>query len=93
MKADTKKRADHRAKIIQGQIKALVSSIEDEKYCVDIITQSLAIQKSLKSLNKLVLENHLQTHVKDGMSGGSEKEKDVLIKELVSLYELYSVRQ
>ncbi len=93
MKADTKKRADHRAKIIEGQIKTLVASIEEDKYCVDIITQSLAVQKSLKSLNKLVLENHLQTHVKEGLSEGSEKEKDVLIEELVSLYELYSIRQ
>lgn len=89
---DIKKRATHRSKIIEGQFKALVKAIEDEKYCIDILTQSLAIQKSLRSLNKLVLENHLQTHVKEGMSEGTVKEKDLLLAELLQLYELSNVR-
>ncbi len=62
MIADIKKRAIHRTKIIEGQFKGLEKMIEDEKYCMDILTQSLAIQKSLASLNKLILENHLRTH-------------------------------
>jgi len=93
MNTDIKKRASHRSKIIEGQFKALVKAIEDEKYCIDILTQSLAIQKSLRSLNKLVLENHLNTHIKEGLSSGSEQDKQVLIDEMVSLYELYGVRQ
>jgi Metal-sensitive transcriptional repressor len=36
--------------------------IENEDYCVDIITLSLAVQKSLGSLSKLLVENHLRTH-------------------------------
>ena len=66
--------------------------IEKEEYCVDIITQSLAIQKSLSSLNKLILENHLKTHVKDNFSSGEEKKQDAAIKELLTLYELTHVR-
>ncbi|MBP7018568.1 metal-sensitive transcriptional regulator, partial [Candidatus Saccharibacteria bacterium] len=50
---DIKKRAVHRSKILDGQFKALTKAIEEEKYCIDILVQSLAIQKSLKSLNKL----------------------------------------
>ena len=89
---EIKKRATHRSKIIEGQFKALVTAIEDEKYCVDILTQSLAIQQSLKSLNKLVLENHLRTHVKEGMGSDDSEAQDVLIKELIDLYELSAVR-
>ena len=59
---DLKKRALHRTKIIEGQVRGLQKAIESEDYCVDIITQSLAIQKSLASLNKLLVENHLRTH-------------------------------
>ena len=89
---DIKKRAVHRSKILDGQFKALTKAIEEEKYCIDILVQSLAIQKSLKSLNKLILENHMKTHVSHGMSEGDDKEKDRLISELLDIYELTSVR-
>ena len=89
---DIKKRATHRSKIIEGQFKGLVKAIEEEKYCIDILTQSLAIQQSLKSPNKLILENHLKTHVKDGMGASNDDTQEALIKELLELYELTSVR-
>ena len=92
MIADIKSRAVHRSKILDGQIKALTKAIEEEKYCIDILVQSLAIQKSLKSLNKLVLENHMKTHVSHGMSEGNDKEKNQLISELLDIYELTNVR-
>lgn len=92
MLSDIKKRASHRAKIIEGQIKGLHKAVDNEAYCIDIITQSLAIQRSLRSLNKLILENHLQTHVKHGMETGSSKEQEELIAELIQLYDLSNVR-
>ena len=60
---DLKKRALHRTKIIEGQVRGLQKAIESEDYCVDIITQSLAAQKALGSVNKLVAENHIKTHI------------------------------
>lgn len=80
---DIKKRALHRSKILHGQFNGLEKAIENEDYCIDILTQSLAIQKSLRSLNKLILENHLKTHV---------KVKGKAIEELLDLYELSNVR-
>src|SRR6188768_2776937 len=44
MIADLKKRALHRSKILEGQMRGLEKMIENEDYCMDIITQSLAIQ-------------------------------------------------
>lgn len=89
---DIKQRALHRSKILQGQLKGLEKMIESEEYCLDIITQSLAIQKSLGSLNKLILENHLRTHVKDNLSSPTHKKQEDAIKELLSLYELTHIR-
>lgn len=66
--------------------------IENEEYCMDILTQSLAMQKSLASLNKLMLENHLKTHVKHMLSSGDPAEFDKATKELLELYELNNVR-
>ena len=66
--------------------------IDNEEYCMDIITQSLAIQKSLASLNKLMVENHLKTHVTENMASGKEKKQAETIEELLGLYELTHVR-
>ncbi len=88
---DIKKRALHRARILQGQMRGIERMIEADEYCVDIITQSLAIQKSLRSLNKLLVENHLRTHVTDMFeAGGDEREK--AMAELLAVFELQNNR-
>ncbi|MGV3733410.1 MAG: metal-sensitive transcriptional regulator [Microcella sp.] len=88
---DIKKRALHRARILQGQLRGIEKMIENDEYCVDIITQSLAVQKSLRSLNKLLVENHLRMHVSDMFeAGGDEREK--AMAELLAVYELQQNR-
>lgn len=87
-----KKRALHRTKIIQGQMKGLEKQIEEDQYCMDILTQSLAMQKSLASLNKLIVENHLRTHVADRMASGNADMQTKTIEELLALYELNNIR-
>jgi DNA-binding FrmR family transcriptional regulator len=87
-----KKRAIHRSKIIEGQFKGIQKMIENEAYCMDILTQSLAIQKSLASLNKLILENHITTHITDMLSSGDAAEQQKALEELMNLYELNNIR-
>ena len=88
---DIKKRALHRTKIIEGQLRGIEKMIENEDYCVDIITQTLAIQKSLRSLNKLLVENHLRTHVTDMFDEGGET-RDAAVAELLTVFELQNNR-
>ncbi len=92
MISDIKQRALHRAKILEGQMRGVQRMIENEDYCMDILTQSLAIQKSISSLNKLMLENHVRTHIKDNLSSSSRKAQEQAIEELLGLYELSNVR-
>lgn len=92
MISDIKKRSLHRAKILEGQMRGVKKMIEDEEYCMDILTQCLAIQKSIGSLNKLILENHIRTHVSDNLSAGTAEEQEKAISELLGLYELSNVR-
>ncbi|NEN07452.1 metal-sensitive transcriptional regulator [Diaminobutyricibacter tongyongensis] len=91
MIADIKKRALHRARILEGQLRGVEKMIENEDYCVDILTQSLAIQKSLGSLNKLLVENHLRTHVAEMFEEGGST-RDAAIAELLKVYELSNNR-
>lgn len=92
MIVNIKKRALHRAKILEGQMRGVQKMIENEDYCMDILTQSLAIQKSISSLNKLILENHVRTHVKDALKSSSEDNQEKAVEELLSLYELSNIR-
>lgn len=81
-----KKRAVHRAKILEGQMKGLTRAIEVEKYCINLLQHSLSIQKSLQSLNRFLLENHLRSHVRHQMKHKKNDEK--AIKELLEVFEL-----
>lgn len=83
-----KKRALHRAKIIYGQLGGLIKAIDSEKYCIDLITQSRSIQLSLKSMDRLLLANHLSSHVKSMLN--DKKQESKATKELVDLYALSS---
>jgi len=88
---DIKKRALHRTKIIEGQLRGIEKMIENEDYCVDIITQTLAVQKSLRSLNKLLVENHLRTHVSEMFDEGGAR-RDAGVAELLTVFELQNNR-
>ncbi len=83
---DIKKRALHRTSILEGQLRGVARMIENEEYCMDIITQSRAIQRSLESLNRLLLENHLRTHVTHMFEEGGE-ERDTAVAELLKAFD------
>ena len=88
---DIKKRALHRTSILEGQLRGVARMIENEEYCMDIITQSRAIQRSLESLNRLLLENHLRTHVAHMFEAGGES-REQAIDELLRVFELQNNR-
>lgn len=83
-----KKRALHRSRILEGQMKGLTRAVESEKYCVDLLLQSLSIQRSLKSLSGLLLENHLRTHVKHQLR--DPKQENKAVAELLKIFALSS---
>jgi CsoR family transcriptional regulator, copper-sensing transcriptional repressor len=90
---DIKRRALHRSKILEGQMRGLQKMIEKEDYCMDILTQSLAVQKSLRSLDKFILENHLRTHVSHNLASGEKADAEKTVTELLELYKLANIRE
>ncbi len=85
MKKEVKKRLKRRLKIIEGQVRGLQKMVDEEKYCIDIITQSSAVRHSLSSIEDLMLGNHLSTHVKEQMRG---KGYERAIIEIMNIYKL-----
>ncbi len=80
-----KQKAARRLKIVAGQIKGLEKMIEEDKYCIDIINQSLAAKQALSSFEDFILKNHLSTHVVSQMKTGKS---DKAIDEILSIYRL-----
>lgn len=83
--ADEKTKSIHRIKIIQGHLKAIEQMIQDDEYCVDIIHQSLAVQRALKKLDMQIMQNHLETCVIDQIKNNEEQKS---INELMRLFEM-----
>lgn len=81
---NTKKRALHRIKIIQGHLKAIEKMLSEDKYCVDIIHQSQAVQKAMRKLDLFIMEDHLRHCVIEQVKNG---EGEKTIAELKSLYD------
>ncbi|MFA5932882.1 MAG: metal-sensitive transcriptional regulator [Microgenomates group bacterium] len=71
---NTEERTLHRLKIAQGHLKKVIQMAESHEYCIDIIHQSQAVQKALKEVDNLILENHLKTCVADSIKKGREEE-------------------
>jgi len=85
MKPTIKKRALHRLKILEGQVRGLQRMVQEEKYCIDILTQSSAAKEALSGIENLILENHLSTHVLHQMQHGEGKKST---QEILEIYKL-----
>ena len=79
---NVKELAKKRINIIKGQLNGLLKMIGEDKYCMELLDQSLAIQNSIKSLDALLFERHLNTHVVQQY----QKKKDKAIEELLRLF-------
>jgi len=85
MKKEVKNKLSRRLSIIEGQVRGIHRMIDDEEYCVDIITQTSAVRHALSSIEDALLENHLSTHVVEQMKSGKHKRAT---KEILSVYKL-----
>lgn len=80
---EEKEKLIKRLNIIEGQVRGVKQMILDDRYCDDVITQMLAINKALESLENLILERHLQTCIKNKIENGNTEE---VSKEIMDLF-------
>ena len=85
VKKELKSKIERQLKVIEGQVRGLQKMVTEDKYCVDIITQTSAIRNSLSSVEEKMLESHLDTCVATKMKG---KNKNKAIAEVLSVYKL-----
>jgi DNA-binding FrmR family transcriptional regulator len=76
---------ENRLRRIEGQIAGIRRMVAEDRYCVDILTQTSAIVSALRGVEDLVMQNHLQTCVTDAIQGNDPAEKQEKIDELMSV--------
>jgi len=77
----------NRLKSIEGHVRGIQRMVDGGAYCVDIINQSLAVQRALDRVNSLILERHLQTCVTTAIRGDDAAERERVIEEILSVFE------
>ena len=62
-----------RLRRIEGQVRGIAKMIEDDKYCIDILTQISAVSSALQSVALGLLDEHLSHCVSDAVAAGGEE--------------------
>ena len=70
---------------IEGQVRGIRKMVENDAYCVDILTQVSAIQAALNGFNRELLSNHIRTCVMDDIRNGNDEIVDELVQTLQKL--------
>lgn len=73
-----------RLKRIEGQIRGIAQMVEQDRYCVDVMTQIAAVQQALRSVGREVLRHHLKHCMAEAADKG-EKALDAASDELIEL--------
>ena len=72
----------------QSSIKKIIEMLEQDKYCIDIMQQNLAVIGLLRSAHQQLLENHLNTCFKKAMTTKNEKRKQEMVQEILKVIKL-----
>lgn len=76
---DEKRALINRLSRIEGQVRGIKAMLEEDKYCVDILTQASAVSSALGAFSREVLESHIRSCVIDGIKSGDNDKVDELI--------------
>jgi len=70
---------------IEGQVRGVKKMVQEDAYCIDILTQVSAITSALNSFNKILMANHIKTCVKENVRNGNDEVIDELVTTMQKL--------
>ncbi len=85
MQPDVKTAALKRLKRIEGQVRGLARMIEDDRYCIDVVTQISAARAALRRLEEEVLREHVAHCVRHAIASGDAAEQTKKVEELMDV--------
>jgi DNA-binding FrmR family transcriptional regulator len=81
---------DHSAQIvrlnrIEGQIRGISKMIQEERYCVDILTQIRSASNALAKVQENIFKGHLESCVKDSLTGDDPRDREAKVNEILEI--------
>jgi CsoR family transcriptional regulator, copper-sensing transcriptional repressor len=83
---DIKRNLTLRLRRVEGQVRGIQKMIEDERYCPDILVQMSAVHESLRSIERMLLRNHLQHCATEALRSGDDRKAQRTYEELTELF-------
>lgn len=85
MQDDTKAACLKRLNRIAGQVKGIARMLEDDRYCIDVVTQTAAVRAALRRVEEEVLRDHVNHCVEHAIRGGKVAEQRRMVGELMKV--------
>lgn len=86
MDSETRQKAINRLKSAAGHLNGIITMLEEERYCIDVIKQVQAVQAALTKTNQMILDSHLHTCVTTAIQGDDPNERERVLEEIMEVF-------
>ena len=85
MQKETKAAVQKRLNRIEGQVRGLSRMVEEDRYCIDVVTQISAVRAALRRAEEEILRDHVGHCVEHAISSGDKKDQRKKISEIMDV--------
>jgi CsoR family transcriptional regulator, copper-sensing transcriptional repressor len=85
MQTDAKSAVSKRLKRIEGQVRGLARMVEDDRYCIDIVTQISAVRAALRRAEEEILRDHVAHCVEHAIASGDKNDQRIKLAEIMDV--------
>jgi CsoR family transcriptional regulator, copper-sensing transcriptional repressor len=90
IEADNKPAMIKRLHRIEGQVRGIERMVDEERYCIDILTQIGAVTTALESLAQKLLEDHANHCVAGALAAGNREDAEIKTRELLDAVQRFT---
>jgi DNA-binding FrmR family transcriptional regulator len=87
MQSETKQACGRRLRRIEGQVRGLTRMIDEDRYCIDIVTQIAAVRAALRRVEQEILRDHVGHCVEHAIASGDRAAQRRKVSELIAVLE------
>jgi DNA-binding FrmR family transcriptional regulator len=84
MRDEAKSSCLKRLRRIEGQVRGLLRMVEEDRYCIDVVTQVAAVRAALKRVEEETLRDHVANCIERAIDSGDRAEQRTKVKELMT---------
>jgi DNA-binding FrmR family transcriptional regulator len=85
MQPDAKTSVLKRLNRIEGQVRGLSRMVEEDRYCIDVVTQISAVRAALRRAEEEILKDHVAHCIEHAIASGDKRDRRLKIAELIDV--------